>query len=220
MSFMGRFTALFLFVLVTASYALAQYRIAPAIQPYTSCRFDDGLSIVQLDALPTTPMVRTIQTPSGEKQVTMVEGERIMFAYPSEDFYANVKAEQLDPKDYTREKADLVAELTSLASDGKAHVEPSLAPIHRFEVHGLNRSKLEGGVLGTYVLFDDKQSVVTTIYLLNGEPEQRRFQTLPEYAEVRDHFLSQYTACVRVNEEANSRTESDDVRPAPGAHRR
>ncbi len=38
-------------------------------------------------------MVRAVTTPAGEKQITMLEGERIMLAYPGEDFYANVKAE-------------------------------------------------------------------------------------------------------------------------------
>ena len=88
---MSRLFVLVFFFASALHFSLAQDRIAPAIRPYTSCRFDDGLSIVQLDALPMTPMTRTVQTPKGEKQIVMLEGERIMFAYPDEDFYANVK---------------------------------------------------------------------------------------------------------------------------------
>ncbi len=213
---MSRFLVSVFLLASALQWGFAQERIAPAIRPYTSCHFDDGLSIVQLNALPMTPMTRTVQTPSGDKEIVMLEGERIMFAYPDEDFYANVKTEQLDTKNYAREKTDLIAQLSSTASDGKAHVENAVKPMNDFEIHGLNRLKLEGGVLGTYLLFDDKRYLATTIYLLNGKPGQRRFQTLPEYARMRDHFLSQYTACIRVNEKASSRPESEDERPAIG----
>ena len=196
--------AVFLLFLVFP-FARAQERIAPAIRPYTSCAFDDGLRIVSLDALPATPMVRTVETPDGEKQITMLEGERIMLAYPDEDFYANVKAEQLDLGNYPREKADLIAQLGPFVSDGKARIEPPQPPLQGFEVHGLNRLALEGGVLGIYLLFDDKQAVVTTIYFLNGEPGQRRFQSLPGYARLRDRFLAAYAGCVRTNQGASKK---------------
>ena len=195
------FLALCIFAYNTLIFA--QQPVTSAIKPYTNCTFNDGLQVVQLDALPTTPMVRQIDTPAGLKDIAMLQGERIMFAYPSEDFYANVKAEQLDTKDYLSEKKDLIAQLDIYTKDGNtiAHDLPSLGDL---QVQGINRSKLEGGVLGIYLFFDDKQAIVTTMYLLNGEPDKRRFQSLPEYAKLRDSFLSNYASCIRQNQKLTS----------------
>jgi len=60
----------------------------------------------------------------------------------------------------------------------------------------MDGSKLEGGSLGIYLIFDDKKQVVTTIYFLNQEPQERKFQTLDEYRRLRDRFLSRYGSCI------------------------
>jgi hypothetical protein len=63
-------------------------------------------------------------------------------------------------------------------------------------VRGLDREKLEGGVLGVYLLLDDSSRIATTIYFLNQEPKDRSFQTLEEYRVQRDRFLATYSTCV------------------------
>jgi hypothetical protein len=72
--------------------------------------------------------------------------------------------------------------------------------LHGFEVHGNDLRKLEGSVLGMYVLFDDKAHVATTVYFLNQQAWQRKFQTMDEYGQLRDRFLQRYTGCVRENQ--------------------
>ena len=129
-----------------------------------------------------------------------------MFAYPAQDFYANVKAEQLDPSRYTADKSVLLDSLKALAEDNiEAEVPPTLYP--GFDVHGINRAKLEGGVLGVYLIFDDKRHIATTIYLLNQEPQQRAFQNMMEYASRRDAFLKSYVSCIRMNEDVAPSTK-------------
>jgi hypothetical protein len=51
-----------------------------------------------------------------------------------------------------------------------------------------------------YVLFDDKAHVATTVYFLNQQAWQRKFQTMEEYGRLRDSFLKAYTECVRENQ--------------------
>jgi hypothetical protein len=51
-----------------------------------------------------------------------------------------------------------------------------------------------------YVLFDDKAHVATTVYFLNQQAWERKFQTMGEYGRLRDSFLKAYTGCVRVNQ--------------------
>jgi hypothetical protein len=68
----------------------------------------------------------------------------------------------------------------------------------------LDREKLEGGVLGIYLFFDNSAHVVTNIYLLNQEPQNRKFQTIEEYRQLRDRFLVSYSACIRKNQQNKS----------------
>lgn len=170
-----------------------------ALAPYTSCHFADGLQVVKLDPLRTSPMVRSVMTPDGSKQIVMLEGERIMFAYPFGDFYANVKVEELPAATFAEERQSLLGELAWLARTGEVAAAGALQPMQGFEVAGVDRPALKGGVLGTYLLVDKEAKVVTTIYFLNQDP-LRDFHTVAEYQKLRDQFLQTYTSCVRLNQ--------------------
>jgi hypothetical protein len=67
-----------------------------------------------------------------------------------------------------------------------------------FDTYGVSRKELLGGVLSTYVLFTDDDQTVTTIYLLNAEPVERKFKTIDEYRKLRDDFLNEYVACLQL----------------------
>jgi hypothetical protein len=122
-----------------------------------------------------------------------------MFAYPNTDFYANVKVEILPAEHYGEEKQLAVDGFDyTLASSSETTRNYALRPtLNDFSVQGLDRSKLEGGTLGIYLLFDDKARMLTTIYFLNADPERRKFSNMTDYAKLRDHFLSGYTSCIR-----------------------
>lgn len=182
---------------VAAPFVAAQ-AASPALQPYTSCRFADGLQVVDVTPLGPGITSREVDTDSGPREVDLEAGVRVMFAYPNTDFYANVKAELLPAGEYPQLKRYLLENFDHLAHGNKVNTALR-SPLHGFEVHGLDREKLEGGVLGVYLLFDNSGHVVTTIYLLNQEPQARKFQTLSEYGELRDRFLAAYTACIRGN---------------------
>jgi len=121
-----------------------------------------------------------------------------MFAYPGTDFYANVKAELLPAANYSQLKQYLLDNFQYLAHGNTVNTGLH-SPLNGLEIHGLDREKLEGGVLGIYLLFDDSTHVVTTIYLLNQEPQARKFQTIEEYRMLRDRFLVTYAGCIEHN---------------------
>jgi hypothetical protein len=123
-----------------------------------------------------------------------------MFAYPNTDFYANVKAELLPEANYPQLKQFLLDNFLYL-SHGNIVNTTLHTPLNGFEIHGMDREKLEGGVLGIYLLFDEHAHVVTTIYLLNQEPQYRKFQNINEYHSLREQFLNSYTACIRNNQQ-------------------
>jgi len=120
-----------------------------------------------------------------------------MFAYPGKEFYANVKVEILPEKDYAKTREILIDNFDHiLASGGGTTRNYGLkAMLNGLDARGLDREKLEGGVLGIYLLLDDTSRILTTIYFLNQEPEGRSFQTMEEYRVARDRFLDTYSAC-------------------------
>jgi hypothetical protein len=181
--------------LVAQSSALSD---TSAFDRYTGCRFSDQLSVVETSPLAPGIHERTVPTSKGPKQVAMVEGRQVMFAYPGKDFYANVKVEILPEKDYAETRQALVDNFgymlaTSKDSTRNYELKPKL---NGLDVRGLDKDKLEGGVLGIYVLLNDASRMVTTIYFLNQEPKDRSFQTIEEYRVVRDRFFSTYAACI------------------------
>ena len=179
---------------VTAGAAVAQDRL----QNYANCTFSDGLMVVNTDALPATITSRPVETDDGTRHIDLEAGLRIMFAYPLQDFYANVKAERLPAAKFASGKQDLLANFQHLAHTNTINTSLS-SPMNGFEIHGLDRDKLEGGVLGVYLLFHDTDATVTTIYFLNQQPLSRQFQTIEEYRTLRDRFLAAHTACIQTN---------------------
>jgi hypothetical protein len=174
-----------------------------ALHDYESCSFEDGLQIVKVDALPPGEQHRTINTTEGAKVIHMLAGRRIMFAYGvGGDLFANVKPEVLPDTTWATEKQDLLDELAAmLASDHYTMPNTSLPPtMHDLEVHGLDRTGLQGGTLGVYLLFDNVRHIATSVYLLNQEPLTRRFTTIEQYRGLRTRFLATYTGCIAQNQ--------------------
>jgi len=106
--------------------------------------------------------------------------------------------EILQEKNYVETREFLIDNFDYMLASGDGSTRNyGLKPMqHGVDVRGLDREKLEGGVLGVYLLLDDSLRMVTTIYFLNQEPKDRSFQTMAEYRAMRDRFLSTYTACV------------------------
>ncbi len=179
------------------------------LENYASCHFEDGLQVVAVDPFAPGVKARTVPTGSGEKRIDMLAGYRIMFAYPNTDFFANAKAEKLPAETYKEEKAVLLENYRYLLSESPNDYENTslVSPMVGLELHGFDRKKLEGGVLGLYLLFDDRVHIALTIYVLNQEPSVRKFQTMDEYAKLRDQYLRSYARCIQINELIHSMTQ-------------
>lgn len=165
---------------------------------YIGCHASTGPAVVEVAALAPGDTSRTIPLiGGGSYTLNMLDGRRVMFAYPGEDYFANVKVEVLPQEGYAESRAALIGNFEYVLAGGDNARNYKLKPkLNGFDIQGLDRSKREGGVLGIYLLFDDPTRTVMTIYFLNQEPP-KRFQTIEEYAVVRDQFLSGYTACIR-----------------------
>jgi len=170
-----------------------------SLKPYTSCQFEDGLKVVQVDRLPKGVTFRTETTLSGEKKISLADGYRVMVAYPKTDFFANIKAEKSNPDDYAKDKETVIEGLKWAIAHGKEmeSQEPIKVSYNGFEGDALNRKSLIGNTLGITILFSDADHQIITIYFLNQNPQKRKFQTIEEWRTLRDNFLNRYTSCVR-----------------------
>ncbi|MFP5226214.1 MAG: hypothetical protein ACLGXA_01195 [Acidobacteriota bacterium] len=181
----------------------AQSVAAPKVlAPYTSCVFPDGLRVVHADPLAPRALTETVQTASGMQTLNAVAGEQVLFAYPMTDYFANAKAELLPADRYAALKQTLIGNLHLMESQrgGPSPAEALPVGLHGFEVHGNDRRRMEGNVMGMYLLFDDQAHVETTIRFLNQQAWKRKFQSIDEYGRLRDEFLRVYTGCVRQNQ--------------------
>lgn len=177
-------------------------RASNSLQPYTSCFFPDGLEIASVDALAPQGGTSDVETAQGVQHIDLVAGDRVLFSYPFTDFFANAKVEELPANSYAQEKQALLNNLHYLEVQpgGPTPSRALPADLHGFEVHGNNRQKLEGSVLGMYLIFDNSAHMVTSVLFLNQESWRRKFQTMDDYERLRDRFLTTYTGCVRGNQ--------------------
>jgi hypothetical protein len=172
-----------------------------SLKPYTSCQFEDGLKIIETDRLPKDVTSRPVDTLNGEKQISLLDGYRVMVAYPKTDYFANIKAEKSNPADYVKDKEVAVDGMKWAIAQGKEMEtqEPVKVSYNGFEGYALSRKSLVGNTLGITLFFSDADQHIVTIYLLNQNPKKRKFQTIEEWRTLRDNFLNRYTSCVKSN---------------------
>ncbi len=161
---------------------------------------------MQKEPTPAGASGRTAVTLIGPKQVPILRGERLLFAYPGQSPFARVLVEQLPAKSFPDGKANLVSAFDKLiAGDNTVERNYMLKPeINGFEAHGLDRKAIIGTVLGVYLLIDDAKQTVISIDFLNPPETERTYNSLQDYATLRDAFLTGYSSCVRAKLRANA----------------
>lgn len=176
----------------------------PELKVYESCQFPDGLTVAEVQPMPADVHERPVQvrTAQGEvtKQVPLLAGRRITFAYPGADPYASVKLELLPAENYAANRTLLLQDFDDIIASDKGVAKNTTKPpkISGFSVVGLDRKTITGNTLGIYLLLDDAAHVAETVYLLN--PKTGGPKTGAEYGQKRDTFLYNYTRCVRNNQ--------------------
>ena len=174
----------------------------PGFPAYESCAFPDRLAVVGRTPLNGGVTLRDAETSHGTVAVQLEAGERVLFAYPGQDLFANVRLEKLPAKDFLNQKRTLVEDFNhTLAQSPQGARNYSLpARMRGFEIYGLDRTELSGAVLGIYLFIDDLNRIATTVWFLNQDTTTRPFQTIDQYIRLRDAFLKTYTACIRTHQ--------------------
>ena len=197
--------AMLTIALACASPLIVPGQFTDPLNPYTTCKVSGDLQIKEITRRNAESHYREVKTAKGKQKVSLLDGYRVMFAYPDLTyFFANVKIEQSEPNNYVQDKETLVSEL-KYASQEKANTAMIFADktmLNGFEHYGTDRDKIDvGGVIGIHTLFYDPAHLVVTIYFLNQEKasarNNRRFDSIKEYIRLRDEFLNHYSQCLK-----------------------
>jgi len=183
---------------------------ADPLKHYTTCKVPGDLKIKEVTRRTAGDKYREVTTANGKEKVSVVDGYRVMFAYPDLTYYfANVKIEQSAPESYLQDKEILVNQLKHYSStkEATAIIFADKTIINGFEHYGVDRDKIDiGGQVGIHILFYDPAHLVLTIYFLNQSKavflNKRRFESITEYRELRDDFLNHYSVCIKRFEDA------------------
>ena len=173
------------------------------LKPYTTCEMGGDLKVKDITRRPkSAEKYREVTTDKGNERVSVVNGYRVMFGYEDVRYYfANVKIEQSDAESYAQDKEKVINELKHYSSTKQAtkiqyHDKQVL---NGFEHYGIDRDVIDvGGQVGIHVLFGDTKHLIITIYFLNQEKKNRRFNNLEEYFALQADFLNRYTECLSV----------------------
>jgi hypothetical protein len=183
----------------------AQTASTDPLKPYTACKVPGGLKIKEVTRRTAGDNYREVTTDDGKKRVSVLDGYRVMSGYPDLPyFFANVKIEQSDPASYLQDKEILINEKQHYATikEATAMVFTDKRLFNGFEDYGFDREKIDvGGQVAVHVLFYDSVHLVVTVYFLNQSKavfaNNRRFETVKQFRELRDDFLSHYSECLK-----------------------
>lgn len=197
--------AVALAVLLSSTPVRPQTPNVDPLKPYTACKVPGDLKIKEITRRTASDNYREVTTGKGKEKVSVLDGYRVMFAYPDLPYYfANVKIEQSASERYAQDKEILVNQLkyftTTKEPTGMIFADKTL--LNGFEHYGIDRDKIDkGGQVGIHVLFYDPDRLVVTIYFLNQSKavfaNNRRFETIKQYQELRDDFLTHYSECLK-----------------------
>jgi hypothetical protein len=203
--FFGKLLTSFLIALALPTILLASQSKddSDPLKPYTTCEMGGDLKVKDITRRPkSAEKYREVTTDRGNERVSVVNGYRVMFGYEDVRYYfANVKIEQSDAESYAQDKERVINELKHYSSTKQAtkiqyHDKQVL---NGFEHYGIDRDVIDvGGQVGISVLFDDTKHLIITIYFLNQEKKNRRFNNLEEYFALQADFLNRYTECLSV----------------------
>lgn len=129
---------------------------------------------------------RIIMTRGGEEKISVVDGYRILYKYPNTKWFVKVHVEKSKKEEYENDKIKIVKSLMQWSGET---IEISPINYNGYEYYYVGNDDLVESPIGMAVIFFPKNKIITTIYFLNQESGDRKFQTIEEYKQLKDNFI-------------------------------
>jgi hypothetical protein len=169
------------------------------LDAYLSCQYGAGLNVVSVLRMQGEGLrSRTVATAKGERKISVVDGYRLMLSQKEPSYFANMKVEKSDPRQYASDKDAAIKSLEYAMQTAAPGIKPvwDHMPYNGFDVYAATDTTMGvNGPNGTYLLFRDSAQVIVTIYFLGQKPEYRHFSTIQEHDAIVDKMLEDLTTC-------------------------
>ena len=187
--------ALFLAALLHIPSAAAEQ--SPLVS-YTQCPLTGNLKATSIIRGAVMARERKVDTEAGQRTISVADGYKVMFAFPDTADFVNLKVERSVAGRYAADKQAVLDQMQQMVKRAPAG---SGAGLERriengIDIAAINNTALVNGVISFTTLFDDRQEVIATAYLLNQDPKRRAFQNFDDYKALRDGFVRDFTACM------------------------
>ena len=187
-------------MLVVALSAQAQERTTDPLGPLAQCINRSAFQFRQQDRLPAHVTTRSVKLATGEGQVSVADGYRLMLFRKSSLPFVNLKIERSAEGRFAADRDTIMAQMRLMSANSKP---PQLVPLETdmrqgVEVLGLNNPNItqSSGVISLYTLLHAASGTVATAYLLNQPADKREFSTDAQYQALRDQFLASLVSCM------------------------
>ncbi|MGK5055463.1 hypothetical protein ACQ4WY_00825 [Janthinobacterium sp. LB2P49] len=187
-------------MLVAALAAQAQDRTAYPLGPLAQCINRSQFQFRQQDRLPAHVTTRSVKLATGDGQVSVADGYRLMLFHKGSLPFVNLKIERSAEGRFVADRDTIVAQMQQMSANSKP---PHLVPLETdtrqgVEVLGLNNPKItqSSGVISLYTLLHAASGTVATAYLLNQPADKREFATDAQYQALRELFIAALAACM------------------------
>ena len=168
------------------------------LDAYLSCSYGAGLSVVSALRVQEGSRSRTVATATGERKISVLDGYRLMLSQGEPSYFANMKIEKSDPRQYASDKDAAIKNLEYAMKTAAPGIKPvwDHMPYNGFDVYAVTDTTMGvNGPNGMYLLFRDSAQVIVTIYFLGQKPEHRHFRTIQEHDAIVDKMLEDLTTC-------------------------
>jgi hypothetical protein len=164
---------------------------------YLAYKGTSELKAAEADRLPSTAnKTRKLPTDNGEKDLTILDGYRILYNNKKNAPFVNVKVELSDPSRYGADTTNVLANLKHLNRvDSTTMISKDLVVLryNNYVIYGISRNSIDkGAILGSFVIFAGN-NIIVYFDFQNLKPEYRQFKDLMDYQGDRNGFLGNYT---------------------------
>ncbi len=155
-----------------------------------------GFNAQEPDRLPEdSKKSRELKTTEGIKEITCIDGYRVLYKNAKNAAFVNMKVELSEKKAFADDQKKILENIDYLISTATILENKELVKleVNGFTLYGFSRSSIEGGTnLGTFVMFPEK-GVSVYFYFNNLNPTYRNYESIEEYIIQRNQFLNEYT---------------------------
>ncbi|MER3632686.1 MAG: hypothetical protein C4325_11445 [Blastocatellia bacterium] len=180
-------------------------QIEKMLKTYTVCPTSETefvvLGVRRVDKNTNHTLAR--ETADGVKGISRTDSYDVLVTFKDKTRFANLRPDRSDPKQYETDKKVALENLQYYNNTGKfmSSSKPEEKTFNGFSTYSIYRSELIGNQLGTSLIFDDTNKMITTIYFINAPKNSNGniYKTIEEWSTLRERFLDSYTSCVAKN---------------------